>query len=202
MAIITQAQVEQVVTVWQEQLERIEALRAELPMTEEEEQMGDLFSGVLPALRLHQAHGLTDCLACGGSVNAAQLAERIELCEMYITQTVQSKKIRKRLNEAIKAAKDAEDRATFLSEHIGEEDTGNPSGWPYPCVSVDRWAEDAIFLERGWSQKQLSLMGKNSRKSILQAGFSPRFFSVMPDGTLFDVQAQKSWSASHPDWKW
>jgi hypothetical protein len=63
-------------------------------MSHEEEALGDLFVGVLPGLRLHLNEKLTDCLCCGNKVTLSDLAERVELVEQYISQAMESRRIR------------------------------------------------------------------------------------------------------------
>ena len=63
-------------------------------MTEEEEALGDLFVGVLPALRLHLENKLEDCLCCGQKVALPALEERIQLAEQYVSQVMESRRTR------------------------------------------------------------------------------------------------------------
>lgn len=64
-------------------------------MSEEEEALGDLFVGVLPALRLHLENKLEDCLCCGQKVSLQALEERIQLAEQYVDQAMESRRARR-----------------------------------------------------------------------------------------------------------
>lgn len=76
-------------------------------MSPEEEALGDLFLGVLPALRLHLQHQLTDCLCCGNKVSTSDLLERVQLAEQYVNMARDSRLNRRQSLEVIRGQEDA-----------------------------------------------------------------------------------------------
>lgn len=88
---------------------------SEPTMSEEEEALGELFLGVLPALRLHLENELEDCLCCGNKVTLQALAERVQLAEQYAAQAMESQRLRLRERAERTGLSPAQERSTLLS---------------------------------------------------------------------------------------
>lgn len=121
-------------------------------MSPEEEALGELFLGVLPALKLHLEHQLGDCLCCGKSVSLSELEERIQLAEQYAAQAMESRRVRKRQSEA------SNTDATLLA-------------WSWTRQQVDRMTDEskAIVLRDGLQGNRFSVRKDGVLYDVLAA---------------------------------
>ena len=121
-------------------------------MSPEEEALGELFLGVLPALKLHLENQLGDCLCCGKSVSLSELEERIQLAEQYAAQAMESRRVRNRQSEASKTD------ATLLA-------------WSWTRQQVDRMTDEskAIVLRDGLQGNRLSVRKDGVLYDVLAA---------------------------------
>ncbi len=173
---ITFDQAEKAAEAWQVKLLELEQAQGEVTTTPEEESAGDIFSKVLPVLHLHKEHDSIGCLSCGGSMDSQLLSQRIELCEMLIERAKNGKIARKRASNLEKTVATLEARALYLLENVDKPDLQ---------------AQDTdLYVQLGWSLKQLALLTANSRQLILQRGISTGSVSVLQNGTIFDVETQ------------
>ena len=152
-------------------------LEAQVTMSEEEEGLAELFEGVLPALRLHRDHGLTDCLSCGGTVTMPALVERIELAESYAASGLISRRARGHLASARDKANAEEQKALRLMEAAA---TPLPPRPPIPT--------DEELLAQRWTKEQIGRMTKNAKRYILRHGGRPEYFSILVDGSLYELR--------------
>ena len=90
-------------------------------MTEEEEALGDLFVGVLPALRLHFENKLEDCLCCGQKVSLQALEERIQLAEQYVDQALESRRVRRNQRAGATGLSSAQEHDVLLAGQWTEQ---------------------------------------------------------------------------------
>lgn len=161
-------------TVLTEEVKRLEAC---ISMSEEEEKLAELFRGVLPALRLHRDHSLTDCLACGGKVTPSDLIERIELAEQYSAAGTTSKSARIQAASIKDKAVLAEARALRLLEEASA---------PLPPLPQIPTREE--LLSWRWTPEQVAKLTDNAKRYILRHACRPEYFSVLTDGSLYELR--------------
>jgi hypothetical protein len=170
---IAQAAVEE----WQALAAEVAHLETLITMSPEEEGLADLFKGVLSALKLHRDHSLTDCLTCGNKVTAADLIERIELAEQYSEAGKVSKNARLQAQSTRDKAALAEARAMRLLEE---------AALPMPPQPQIPTKEE--LLSWRWTPEQVAKLTDNAKRYILRHTCRPEYFSVLTDGSLYELR--------------
>ena len=202
------AEAEQAVLEWQRLAAVAEAARAAVPMTQEEHDLGNLFAGVLPALRLHVEHQTPDCLACGNPLDMEALKERIQLCDAYVLQADASRSLDAVARRAEAAALAAEAYATKLMENIDAPEvdaaplTETTSATGFYKTGLTRDEENSTMLSRNWTPDQISRLTENARRWIVKEGLSGQHHSVLKDGSLFDTKNGRALVYSLAGVKW